>query len=131
MRERLRTPVAVGPGRTVTCVAPETTLDEHRRPRLGRENNRDALANVENLLADASTGVEDVVLVANGQGVELLSASTSEHPRVASLVWDGVSFRACRNSMESRDVTESDLVEGVVELTALQAREGYANIKTP
>lgn len=98
----------------------------------GTDEQGHALANVENLLADAATDAEDIVLVANGRGVELLAASTSEHPeRVASLARDGVSFRACRNSMESRGVIESALVEGVetvpagvVEIATLQARDG-------
>lgn len=98
-----------------------------------------ALANVANLLADDSIDVETVVLVANGRGVELLTTSGSEHPdRVRSLLAAGVSFRACRNSMDALDVSERDLVDGVEtvpsgvgELTKLQAREGYAYIETP
>lgn len=98
-----------------------------------------AIANVANLLADESTDVDNVVLVANGVGIKLLAEETSESPdRVRSLIEDGVSFRACRNSMEAFSLSEDDLIEGVEtvpagvgELTKLQAREGYAYIETP
>jgi hypothetical protein len=105
----------------------------------GTGSQTEAIANVSNLLADSSTDVEDVVLVANGRGIELLATETSEFPdRVTALAEEGVSFRACRNSMEALDVSESDLLDvvetvpaGVGELTRLQATEGYAYIETP
>lgn len=105
----------------------------------GPEYQAHALANVANLLNDASTDVEDVVLVANGQGVKLLVASASSHPdRITELIDRGVSFRACENSMAALDIEASALVDGVEtvpagvgELTKLQARDGYAYIETP
>nr|WP_254283019.1 DsrE family protein [Halomicroarcula limicola] len=103
------------------------------------DEQQHALNNVANLLADDSTEVENVVLVANGAGIKLLAESTSEQPdRVRSLVEDGVSFRACQNSMDAFSITESELIDGVEtvpagvgELTKLQARENYAYIETP
>ncbi|MBX0294727.1 DsrE family protein [Haloarcula nitratireducens] len=103
------------------------------------DKQKHALNNVANLLADDSTEVENVVLVANGAGIKLLAESTSEQPdRVRSLVEDGVSFRACENSMDAFSITESELIDGVEtvpagvgELTKLQARENYAYIETP
>jgi hypothetical protein len=102
-------------------------------------DQKHAIANVTNLLNDSSTTVEDVVLVANGRGIKLLSSSLSEHADdVAELVERGVSFRACQNSMAAFDMDESDLVEGVEtvpagvgELTKLQAKENFAYIETP
>ncbi|WP_148413532.1 DsrE family protein [Haloferax sp. KTX1] len=96
-----------------------------------------AVANVANLL-ETDLNLEDVVLVANGRGIRLL---TSEESAVASkvktLIDEGASFRACENSMSALDVTESDLIEGVEtvsagvgELTKLQS-QGYAYIETP
>jgi intracellular sulfur oxidation DsrE/DsrF family protein len=98
-----------------------------------------AVANVANLLADESTDVENVVLVANGRGIKLLTQEGSdEAERVRELIDQGVSFRACENSMEALDVDESDLIDGVEtvpagvgELTKLQARDNYAYIETP
>jgi intracellular sulfur oxidation DsrE/DsrF family protein len=118
---------------------PEPTMSTVFHFADGAEEQTHAVANVANLLADESTEVENVVLVANGAGIKLLSTETSRVPdEVRDLVEDGVSFRACRNSMEAFDMSEEDLVEGVEtvpagvgELTKLQALEGYAYIKTP
>ena len=96
-----------------------------------------ATANVKNLIA-ADLNVEDVVLVANGRGIHML---TTEHSAVASevkrLIDDGAAFRACENSMSALGVTQSDLIDGVEtvpagvgELTKLQSK-GYAYIETP
>ncbi|AZH26182.1 DsrE family protein [Haloplanus aerogenes] len=105
----------------------------------GPDYQQHALANVANLLDDSSTAVENVVVVANGQGVELLVASESNHPdRVTELLNRGVSFRACENSLAARDIEESALIDGVEtvpagvgELTKLQARDDFAYIETP
>jgi len=105
----------------------------------GPDYQAHALANVANLLDDPSTDVENVVLVANGQGIKLLAASASAHPdRVANLLDRGVAFRACENSMAALDIEHSDLIEGVEtvpagvgELTKLQARDDFAYIETP
>jgi hypothetical protein len=96
-----------------------------------------ALANVENLLGDDSVTMASVVVVVNGKGL-LLATEESEHPdRVAALVDRGVSFRACRNSMDALDVREDDLLAGVEtvpagvgELSRLQAG-GFGYIRTP
>lgn len=98
-----------------------------------------AVANVANLLADESTDVENVVLVANGRGIKLLTQEESDQAeRVRELIEKGVSFRACENSMEALDVDESELIDGVEtvpagvgELTKLQVRDDYAYIETP
>jgi hypothetical protein len=98
-----------------------------------------ALANVANLLDDASTDVDDVVLVANGRRIKLLAESASNHSdRVTDLIERGVSFRACNNSVTALDVGEADIIDGVEtvpagvgELAKLQARDGFAYIETP
>ncbi|WP_435333688.1 DsrE family protein [Haloarchaeobius sp. TZWWS8] len=103
------------------------------------EEQNHAVANVANLLADESTEVENVVLVANGRGIFLLSKEHSEQTeKVKELISKGVSFRACENSMEALQVSEDALIDGVEtvpagvgELTKLQARDGYAYIETP
>jgi len=96
-----------------------------------------AVANVRNLLADDSTAAESVVVVANGDGVALLADGSSEAESVASLVESGVSFRACRNSMERRDVAESELLDGVETVPAgvgevvSRQEDGFRYVKTP
>jgi hypothetical protein len=117
--------------------APTMSTVFHFAASTGRQKH--ALANVANLLDDASTDVENVVFVANGRGIKLLASSTSEFPdRVTELADRGVSFRACENSMDAFDVDDADLVDGVEtvpagvgELTKLQARDDFAYIETP
>jgi len=101
-------------------------------------HQKHAVANVRNLLADDSTSVENVALVANGGGIRLVVADASEQAEaVAAVAAQGVEVLACHNSMDAFNYTESDLVEGVEtvpagvgELTKRQAA-GYAYIKTP
>lgn len=98
-----------------------------------------AVANVTNLLDDDTIDLDDVALVANGIGLHLLVEDESTVPdEVRSLV-DDVTFYACQNSMQALNVDETDLLHddieivpaGVSKLTALQAKDGYAYIKTP
>jgi hypothetical protein len=104
----------------------------------GAQNQRHALANVANLLTDETTPTDEVVLVANGGGVKLLTVEECAYPdRVATLLETGASFRACENSMRAQSLTEDDLIDGaetvpagVGELTKLQA-DGFAYIETP
>jgi len=93
------------------------------------------LANVANLLGDDSVDVEDAALVANADGVYTLTADSEHAETVQDRLDDGVRFVACANSMGTRDVDESALIEGVEtapagvgELTRLQDA-GYAYVK--
>lgn len=111
--------------RTVFHFAGEESAQEH------------ALSNVENLVADDSVEMAEIVLVANGRGLFLLGEQSNHPDRVAALVDDGVSFRACENSMEALDVSEEELLSGVEtvpagvgELSRLQA-DGFGYIRTP
>lgn len=98
-----------------------------------------AIANVSNLLADDTIDLGTVALVANGAGIKLLSTADSKSPdEVGGLVERGVEIKACQNSMDAFDLTKSDLIDGVEpvpsgvgELTKLQAKDGFAYIKTP
>lgn len=118
---------------------PEPTMSTVFHFAQGIDEQNHAVANVANLLADDSTDVENVVLVANGAGIKLLTEEESDQAdRVRELLDEGVSFRACENSMDALDVSESDLIEGVEtvpagvgELTKLQVRDDYAYIETP
>lgn len=104
----------------------------------GDDHQKHAVANVANLLNDDSTDTETIALVANGVGVKLLSTDSTQAETVKSLAKKGVKFKACHNSMNKLNYTKEDLLEGVEvvpagvgELTKLQAKEGYAYIKTP
>jgi len=105
----------------------------------GSDAQHHAVANVENLLDDDTVDLGTVYLVANGHGIELLTADRSNYPeQIASLQARGASFRVCRNSMEALGVTAADLLEGVTvvpsgvgELTRLQVQEACAYLKTP
>ena len=104
----------------------------------GDENQQaHAVANAENLLADDSAEVEDVVFVANGDGVRLLTDDSTRREAVASLVEEGVSFRACENSLDQRDLPTEDLLDGVETAPAgvgevvKREAEGYEYVKVP
>lgn len=97
-----------------------------------------ALGNVANLLADESTETEDVVLVANAQGITAFFDDSPVADQVQDLLDKDVAIRVCENSMESFGRSQSGLLHGVEtvpagvgELTKLQARDGYAYIRVP
>lgn len=122
--------------RTTSTTTPMSTVFHFSaRP----ETQHHAVANVTNLLADDSTPVENVVLVATGEGIKLLESEGSRVPqKVRDLLDRGAAFRACENSMDAFGLSASDLIDGVEtvpagvgELTKLQARDGYAYIETP
>jgi intracellular sulfur oxidation DsrE/DsrF family protein len=115
----------------------ETTMSTVFHFSGGEQEQGHAVANVANLLGDDSTTVEDVVLVANGAGIKLVTTDSTVADGVRSLVDRNVRFAACRNSMDAFDYADGDLLAGVEtvpagvgELTKLQA-DGYAYIKTP
>ena len=103
----------------------------------GEDEQGHAIANVKNLLRDDSTEPGHVVFVANGDGVFLLTDDSRKREGVASLLADGVSFRACRNSLAGRDLDPADLLDGVETVPAgvgelvKRQDEGYNYLKTP
>ncbi|XVH31041.1 DsrE family protein [Haloferacaceae archaeon DSL9] len=105
----------------------------------GESNQRRAISNISNLLADETTDLDELVVVVNAAGIDLLvDESSTQRDEVVDLIDEGVSFRLCENTMESRELTDDDLIDGVEtvpagvgELTKLQARDGFAYIKTP
>jgi len=97
-----------------------------------------ALGNVANLLADDSVDTDEVVLVANAQGITAFIASSSLTDQAASLMEKDVSIRVCENSMAAFDLSKSDFIDGIEtvpagvgELTRLQAGKGFAYIRVP
>lgn len=94
-----------------------------------------ALAISRNLLDDESGSIDDVAVVAQAGGIKAVTAGGETEQKVRSLLDDGVSFKACSNTLEMMDLEESDLVEGIetvpegaVEVTRLET-EGYAYMR--
>lgn len=100
-----------------------------------RDGQRLALNLAENLAEDDTVDVDHIVVLAQADGIEPLRADGPGADRVRSLQERGIAFSACGNTLDLRDVTESDLVDGVDvvptgvgELTRLQS-EGYAYVR--
>ncbi|WP_226004743.1 DsrE family protein [Natrinema salinisoli] len=94
-----------------------------------------ALTIAENLTKDDSVEIEDVAVVAQADGIEPLTIGGDGSEMVESLLETGIEVKACSNTLDLKDLAESDLVEGVEtvpsgggELTRLQS-EGYAYIR--
>ncbi|WP_049900277.1 DsrE family protein [Halococcus agarilyticus] len=94
-----------------------------------------ALTLAENLAGDESIDMDDIAVLAQAEGIDPVTTDGEKSDRVESLVDDGVSVKACSNTLEMFDLTESDLVDGVEtvssgvgELTRLQ-NDGYAYIR--
>ncbi|EJN57512.1 DsrE family protein [Halogranum rubrum] len=88
-----------------------------------------------NLLNDETGSIDDVAVVAQADGVKAIQTSQENEEQVRTLLDDGVSFKACTNTLEMMDLDESDLVEGVetvpegaVEVTRLET-DGYAYLR--
>ncbi|WP_226039773.1 DsrE family protein [Natrinema sp. DC36] len=94
-----------------------------------------ALTIAENLTKDDSVEISDIAIVAQADGIEPLTAGGDGSDTVESLLETGISVKACGNTLDLKDLAESDLVDGVEtvpsgggELTRLQ-NEGYAYIR--
>lgn len=94
-----------------------------------------ALTLAENLTNDDSIEMDDVAVLAQAEGIDPVTTDGDESGRVQALVEDGVSVKACSNTLAMFDLTEADLVDGVEtvssgvgELTRLQ-NDGYAYIR--
>lgn len=94
-----------------------------------------SLAIARNLLDDERGSIDDVAVVVQAGGIDAVVADGEHAETVRALLDDGVAFSACRNTLEARDLEESDLVEGVetvpegaVEVTRLQ-EEGYGYMR--
>ena len=94
-----------------------------------------ALAVVENMLADESGTIDEVAVVAQAGGIEAVTADGDYADQVRSLIDGGVPVTGCANTLETKGLEASDLVDGVetvpegaVEVTRLQG-EGYAYLR--
>ncbi|MFC7047361.1 DsrE family protein [Halobacteriaceae archaeon GCM10025711] len=137
------------PGETTTTDEPtetetETTTEEPTMSTVfhltsGTESEqKHALGNVANLLADQTVDTDQVVLVANSRGITAFTSDSTMKDQVTGLLDKDVAIRVCENSMDAFSLSESDFIEGVGtvpsgvgELTELQAKKEFAYIRVP
>lgn len=94
-----------------------------------------ALTIAQNLLDDESGSIDDVAVVAQAGGMKAIRTGQESEAQVRGLLDDGVSVKACSNTLEMMGLDQSDLVagvetvpEGAVEVTRLET-EGYAYLR--
>lgn len=106
----------------------------------GLEEATHGLENVRNLLKAEPTA--KIVVVANGAGIDfLLDGAKDAHGNpydaiVEDLTSQGVQFRVCHNTLETRKIDPSKVLpdakivpSGVAEAARLQSLEGYAYLR--
>ncbi len=106
----------------------------------GIENAAAALNNIKNHL-DADPKAK-IVVVSHGLGIDFLlqeardSKGREFSAPISTLTGRGVEFRACNNTLTTRNIDPSKLAleakivpSGVAEVARLQAREGFAYLK--
>ena len=72
-----------------------------------------ALGNVLNLLTDLGDQVQAVEVVANGPGLDMFLSGAESAPMVESCRERGVVLSACANTLRSRNLDRSALLDGV------------------
>lgn len=99
------------------------------------EDYESALGNIENLIADETKDVDEIVLIVNGDGLDMVVSSSEYAARIRALIDRHVRIQACQNTLDSAGRDANSLVEGVEkvpsamgELVRLQT-EGYAYIR--
>jgi uncharacterized protein len=103
-------------------------------------NARPLLNNVRNHLTASPKA--KIVVVGHGKGLDFMLKNASDangNPYIIGiemLTDKGVEFRACRNTLESRNLKDDAVEElvkvvpsGVAEIARLQAKEGYVYLK--
>ena len=103
--------------------------------------HRNWIGNMENHFAALQPGELDLVVVMNGDGVDLLTHARSDDKlaaRIDALKAKGARFLVCRNTLISRGldpekdlhgVTREDLIGAGVAQIALLERQGYGYLK--
>lgn len=87
------------------------------------------------MLNNETGSAEDVAVVVQAGGMKAITTGQESEEHVRALLDDGVSFKACSNTLDTIGRDESDLVEGVetvpkgaVDVMRLQT-EGYAYMR--
>ena len=99
-----------------------------------------AMSNIQNHLS-ADPNVK-IVVVAHGLGIDFLLKDAMNQmeqpfgPAIADLASKGVEFRVCNNTLVTRKIDKSKVIQeasivpsGVAEAAKLQAREGYVYLR--
>lgn len=93
------------------------------------------LSNIENLLDDAETDMDEIAFIVNGSGVKRLTPNSRFADRLNKCMDQGVTVKACSNSLDQHRIEDSQLLDGievvsaaVSELSRLQ-NNGYAYIR--
>ena len=101
----------------------------------GEGRRRMVVNNMTNLLEDETVEIEELALVTNSAGIDLLTASGRFSAQIDALAEQGAQFKVCGNSLWQSEYDESELhpesevvSSGVGELGRLQER-GYEYIK--
>ena len=95
-------------------------------------DGRDTVLTIAGNLVEDGDPDDDIAVVAQAEGIEPLKRDGEGSDDVRSLLEEGVSVKACSNTLDLFDLSADDLVEGVEtvgsgarELSRLQD-EGYA-----
>lgn len=93
------------------------------------------LSNIENLVNDAETDMDEIAFIVNGSGVKRLTPNSRFADRLKRCMDHGVAVKACSNSLEEHRIDDAQLLDGVEtvsaavsELSRLQDK-GYAYIR--
>lgn len=104
-----------------------STDDDQRR--------RKVVNNMTNLLEDETVDPDEVALVTNSSGIELLVEGDQFNAQIEALADQGATFKLCGNSLWKSDYEEADMhpaseivSSGVGEVARLQER-GFHYIK--
>lgn len=104
--------------------------------------NKDAFVIMRNIRNHLNADPDaNIVVVTHGAGINFLLKDAANatgnpyEPEIDNLVWDGVEFRVCRNTLRSRGLDESVVSEeaqivpsGVAEVAKLQ-KAGFVYLK--
>lgn len=70
------------------------------------------LGNIQNLIDDETVEVEEIAAVVNANAVEMVEEGSGAEEFIEEFP-EKVTFYACSNSLENREITEDKLVEGI------------------
>lgn len=106
----------------------------------GNEQSSNALRNIKNHLQGDPTA--KIAVVGHAKGIDFLLADAKDKngslyaTTVDELAMQGVEFKVCNNTLVGRKIEASSVISsgkivpaGVVEISRLQAREGYVYVK--
>lgn len=77
------------------------------------DKQSELLGNIKNLKEDQSTDQGNIAVVLNSNAVDMVQKSSSAEEFVEENIENGVKFKACSNSLENREISEEELINGV------------------